>query len=139
MALETTVERVEARVPVTIVDLDGELDGTNYREVIDTVAGVYAEGGRHLLLDLTDLEFISSAGLVALHASLRLMQGEPPPDPEFGYAALRAINEEVDRGETQTNVQLCGTQEGVQKVLDRTGLAGLFPSHPDRAAAIAAF
>jgi anti-anti-sigma factor len=139
MALETTVERVEGRVPVTIVDLDGELDGTNYREVIDMVAGVYADGGRHLLLDLTDLEFISSAGLVALHASLRLMQGEPPPDPEFGYAALRAINEEVDRGETQTNVQLCGTQEGVQKVLDRTGLAALFPSHPDRAAAIAAF
>jgi anti-anti-sigma factor len=139
MAMETTVERVEGRVPVTIVDLDGELDGTNYREVIDMVAGVYADGGRHLLLDLTDLEFISSAGLVALHASLRLMQGEPPPDPEFGYAALRAINEEVDRGETQTNVQLCGTQEGVQKVLDRTGLAALFPSHPDRAAAIAAF
>lgn len=135
MALQTTVE---ASGRVTILALDGELDGTNYRGVIETVQGIYDGGGRHLLLDLTDLSFISSAGLVALHSALRLMQGEELPDPEFGYAALRAINDEVDSGAMQTSVQLCGTQDAVQKVLDRTGLAGLFPSFPDRAAALAA-
>jgi anti-anti-sigma factor len=139
MALQTTVAQAAGRVPVTIVTLDGELDGTNYQHVIDTVQGIYDAGGRHLLLDLTDLSFISSAGLVALHTSLRLMQGDAPPDPEYGYAALRAINEDVDAGATVSNVQVCGTQEGVQKVLDRTGLGGLFPAHADRAAALAAF
>jgi len=76
---------------------------------------------------------------VALHASLRMMQGEPPPDPESGFAALRAINDDVDQGASVANVRMCGTQDAVQKVLDRTGLSGLFPSHPDRASAIAAF
>jgi anti-anti-sigma factor len=139
MALETTVEQADGRVPVTVMTLAGELDGTNYQGVIDTVAGIYAAGGRHLVLDLTDLSFISSAGLVALHTSLRLMQGEPPPDPEYGFAALRAINDDVDKGTAIANVRMCGTQDGVQKVLDRTGLGGLFPSHPDRESAIAAF
>ena len=139
MALQTTVEQAEGRVPLTILTLVGELDGTNFEQVIETVAGIYDGGGRHLLLDLTDLTFISSSGLVALHTSLRLMHGEAPPDPECGWAALRAIGDDVDSGAVQTEVQLCGTQDAVQKVLDRTGLGGLFPTHPDRATGIAAF
>lgn len=139
MVMQSTVEQTEGRVPITIVALDGELDGTTYQGVIDTVQGIYDAGGRYLLLDLTGLTFISSAGLVALHACARLMQGEPPPDPEYGYAALREMGDAVDTGAVQSNVHLCGTQTAVQKVLDRTGLGGLFPSYPDRASAIAAF
>jgi anti-anti-sigma factor len=139
MTLQTTVEQAEGRVPITIVALDGELDGRSYEGVIDTVRGVYEAGGRNVLLDLTDLSFFSSSGLVALHSSLRLMRGEDPADPEHGWSAIRAMGADVERGEPQTTIQVCGTQDGVQKVLDRTGLGGLFPSHSDRASAIAAF
>jgi anti-anti-sigma factor len=139
MALQTTVEQAEGQVPIAIVALDGELDATSYEGVIETVHDIYKAGGRNLLLDLTNLSFISSSGLVALHTSLRLMRGEPPPEPESGWASLRAIGEEVGSGAAQANVRLCGTQDGIQKVLDRTGLGGLFPSYPDRATAIAAF
>lgn len=139
MALQTTVEQVEGRVPITIVALDGELDASSYEGVIDTVRGIYDAGGRHLLMDLTNLAFISSSGLVAMHSSLRLMRGEAPPDPEQGWSALRAISGDVEGGALQTAFQLCGARDAVQKVLDRTGLGGLIPSHPDRATAIAAF
>jgi anti-anti-sigma factor len=139
MALQTTVDQAEGRVPITVLTLDGELDGSNYQHVIDTVTGLYDGGARHLVLDLSDLTFISSAGLVALHTILRQMQGVGPVDPDYGYAALRAINDDVDNNAVQTAVHLCGTQDAVQKVLDRTGLGGLFPTHPDRATAIAAF
>ena len=30
MALQITTERVEGRVPITVVGLDGELDASNY-------------------------------------------------------------------------------------------------------------
>ena len=139
MALQTTVEQAEGQVPITIVALAGELDATSYEGVIEAVHDLYKAGARNLLLDLTDLTFISSSGLVALHSSLRLMRGEAPPEPETGWASLRAMGEEVGSGQAQTNVRLCGTQDGIQKVLDRTGLGGLFPSYPDRATAIAAF
>jgi anti-anti-sigma factor len=139
MVLQTTVEQAEGPVPVTIVVLDGELDASSYERVIDTVRQAYDAGARNLLMDLTNLTFISSSGLVAMHSSLRLMRGEAPPDPEQGWAALRAIRDDVEDGTVQANFRLCGTQDAVQKVLDRTGLGGLIPSHPDRATALAAF
>jgi anti-anti-sigma factor len=139
MVLRTTVEQAESPVPVTILVLDGELDASSYEHVIDAVRQIYDAGGRRLLMDLSTLAFISSSGLVAMHSSLRLMRGEAPPDPEEGWAALRAIGNEVEDGTAQTSLRLCGTQDAVQKVLDRTGLGGLIPSYPDRATALAAF
>lgn len=139
MALQTTVEQTQGRVPVTILALDGELDASTFEDVIGSIRGIYDGGARHLVLDLTGLEFISSSGLVALYSALRLMRGEAPPDLEHGWAALRAMNDETAVGAAQTNVRLCGTQDDVRKVLERTGLSGLFPSHPDRASAVAAF
>ena len=139
MALQTTVDQAEGLVPVTILALDGELDGTSYERVIDAVHRIYEAGSRRLVMDLTNLQFISSAGLVAMHASMRMMRGEAPPDPEQGWEALRAIRTEVEEGAVQVNLRLCGTQDAVQKVLDRTGLGPLIPSYPDRASALAAF
>ena len=139
MALQTTVERAEGSVPVTILTLEGELDGSNFEGVIDSVRVIYDGGARSLLLDLHGLSFISSSGLVALHSALRLMRGEAPPDLEHGWSAMRAIGSEVEGGTVQTNIRLCGTQEAIQKVLDRTGLGGLFMSYPDRESALAAF
>src|SRR3954469_19590106 len=139
MALQTTVEQVEGPTPVTVVALDGELDGATYEGVIDTIRGLYAAGTRKLLLDLSDLSFISSSGLVAIHSAMRLMRGEAPPDTEQGWEALRAIRDEVDDGRAHTSLRVCGTQDAVQKVLDRTGLGPLIPTYPDRATALADF
>ena len=84
MALETSVEQASGRVPITVVALDGELDASNFTALIEQVRGLYDAGTRHLLLDLTGLRFMASSGLVALHSIVRLMHGEPPPDPEAG-------------------------------------------------------
>ena len=139
MALETTVEQASGRVPITVLTLDGELDASNFTELIEQVRRLYDAGTRHLLLDLTDLRFMASSGLVALHSIVRLMHGEPPPDPEAGWGALHALGSDVAEGSTQTEVQLCGAQPAVERVLARTGLTRLFLAHPDRATAVAAF
>ena len=68
------------------------------------------------------------------------MRGEAPPDPEQGWARPARDRERGrDGGSQRANLRLCGTQDAVQKVLDRTGLGGLIPSYPDRATALAAF
>jgi anti-anti-sigma factor len=139
MAMQTTVERVEGRVPVTVMALSGELDASNYLRLVEDVRPLYAAGARHLLLDLSDLTFIASSGLVALYSIVTLMQGEEPPDPEYGWGALHAMGRGVEEGGVQTAVRLCGVQPAVGDVLQRTGLDGLFHSHPDRESALAAF
>jgi anti-anti-sigma factor len=139
MALQTTVEQVDGPTPVTVVALDGELDGATFEGVIDRIRGLYAAGTRKLLLDLRGVTFISSSGLVAIHSAMRIMRGETPPDTEQGWGALHAIEDEVEAGQTQTGLRLAGTQDAVQKVLDRTGLGPLIPSYPDRESALAGF
>lgn len=139
MALETTIEQAVGRVPVTVVALKGELDASNFGELIETARRLYDSGTRHLLLDLTDLRFMASSGLVALHSILRLIHGEPPPDPEAGWGALHTLGLDVSAGTIQGEVQLCAPQPAVERVLTRTGLSRLFLIHPDRATAIAAF
>jgi anti-anti-sigma factor len=138
MALQTTVERVEGRVPITVLALDGELDASNFERVIEEVRGLYAAGDRTLLLDLSGLTFMASSGLVALHGIVLVMHGEEPPDLEGGWSAFHALTNAVEGGERQAEVQLCGAQPAVTRVLERTGLDRLFVSHPDRATAIAA-
>ena len=136
MALETTVEQVDGRVPITVIALDGELDASNFESLVDTVRGLYDGGSRQLLLDLTGLRFMASSGLVALHSIVRIMHGEPPLDTEAGWGALHAVGADDDGN--QTEVQLCGAQPAVAARAHPTGLDRLFPVHPDRATAIAA-
>lgn len=138
MTLQTTVEQVEGRVPITVVSLDGELDASNYERLIDDVRGLYDAGARQLLLDLSGLTFMASSGLVALYSIVEVMRGEEPPDPESGWSAFHALGTAVDDEGGQTEVQLCAAQPAVERVLQRTGLDRLFISHPDRASAIAA-
>jgi anti-anti-sigma regulatory factor len=139
MAMLTRVERVDAGVPVTVMALDGELDASNYLRLVDDVREQYDAGTRNLVLDLTDLSFIASSGLVALFSVVRVMNGEEPPDPEYGWRAFHEVSRGVEEGEVQTAVQLCGAQPSVTEVLERTGLDRLFRSHPDRETALAAF
>jgi anti-anti-sigma factor len=139
MAMQTTVERIDGPVPVTIMTLAGELDASNYLRLVDDVRPIYASGARHLLLDLTDLTFISSSGLVSLFSILKVMQGQEPPDPEYGWSALHEMERGAEEGGQQNAVRLAGMRPEVAGVLQRTGLDALFPSHPDRESALAAF
>lgn len=67
------------------------------------------------------------------------MHGETPADPDAGWDAIHSLGLHVSAGSTQTDVQLCGPQPAVERVLSRTGLTRLFITHLDRATAIAAF
>ena len=136
--MNLTVEQAQGRVPVTILSLQGDLDASNYQQIIARGRELYAAGTRHLLLDMSGSSFMSSSGLVALHSLALLMRGESPPDPEAGWRAIRAVGEEVSEGQP-ANVKLLKPQPQVDRVLERSGLKQFFEVHTDREAAIAAF
>jgi anti-anti-sigma factor len=139
MALTTSTETVEgAVVPITVVTLEGELDASNFERFVDEVRALYSGGARQLLIDLSGLTFLASSGLVALHSIVLVMRGEEPSDPESGWDAFHALGRAVSSDTPQSEVQLCGPQPAVERVLERTGLNRLFVVHPDRASAIAA-
>ena len=137
MVLETSVERVEARVPVTVIALVGELDASTYEHLIEDVRGLYQDGARKVVLDLSGLTYMASSGLIALHSIVQVMHGEQPPDVEGGWSAFHALGNAVEGGK-QDDVLLAGAQPAVTRVLERTGVDQLFSSYPDRASAVAA-
>jgi anti-anti-sigma regulatory factor len=138
--MDITVDQAQGNVPVTVMKLDGELEAKNYTDVIERGKEVYDSGARDLLLDLSDLSFMSSSGLVALHSLVLLMRGEEPDDPEAGWSALHAIAEEVESGaQPEAHFKLLSPQPRVDKTLEITGFRKLFEIYTDREEAIASF
>jgi anti-anti-sigma regulatory factor len=121
-----------------ILDLNGELDASNYLDVIARVRQLYHEGIRQLVIDLSDVTFLSSSGLVALHSAALIMRGEQPPDPELGWSAFHAIASDVDRG-FETCCKLASAQGRVRKALEMTGFTSFLEMFDDVALAVGSF
>jgi anti-anti-sigma factor len=136
MALSIQVEQLAGTPAVAVVDLDGELDASNFEQVIAAVRDAYAAGARGLVLDLEGLAFMASSGLFALHAAVRIMRGETPPDPEAGWGALHEMA--GDHDVAARNVRLAAVQGPIARVLERTHMTELVGVDGSRSAAIAA-
>jgi len=132
------VSQEQGSAPITILRLEGKLDGQNYQELIARAKELYAAGTRNLLLDLGALTYISSAGIVALHTIALLLRGETPPDPEQGWSSVRPSESAREVG-FQKNIKLLNVHPEVNSVLDMVGLTAFFESFTDREAALRSF
>jgi len=135
MNFETTFS--SASVPVTILTTHGDIDGSNYRELIGVVQKLYQDGTRNLLLDLGDTAFVSSAGLVALHSIALMLNGGRPLDVEDGWDALHAMGEGL--GAPQKHLKLLNVQTRVDRTLSISGMKSFYEIFNDRDAALASF
>jgi len=131
--MDITTDRPSA--DVAVIALDGELDGSNFERVIDAGREARDGGARRIVLDLSGLTYMGSSGLVAIHSVALLLRGQEPTSPEDGWQALHDLG---SPGDAESGVVLAGPQPSVERVLDRSGMLGLFPVHPDRASAVAA-
>jgi anti-anti-sigma regulatory factor len=136
--MDIIVTKAEGRVPVTIMKLQGELDASNYLDPVARAQEEYRAGARDLLLELSDLSFMASSGLVALHSIALIMRGEEPPDPEHGWGAFRALAKDKEGG-YELHCKLCNPQPSVAKTLEMTGFSTFLEVHSDPEVAIASF
>jgi anti-anti-sigma factor len=123
--MNISVSQAQGNVPVTVLKLDGQLDGQNYQELISKAQELYNAGARDFLLDLSDLSYISSAGLVALHSVALLARGEQMPDTEGGWSAYRSMGRSAEAG-MQKHVKLLNPRSEVMNVLDMVGFGNVF-------------
>jgi anti-anti-sigma regulatory factor len=128
----------QGRLPVTILQLTGQLDGSNYMQLIEEGKRAYLSGVQNLLIDLSRLTFMSSAGIAAIHKVALTFRGMPMAEEESGWASYHAIDR--DRGtEVQSHVKLLSPQADVAKTLEITGFGSLFEIHSDLDTAVASF
>lgn len=134
--MNTTVDRVAA--DTAVLALEGELDASNFQDLIAQGQGLYGEGVRTLVLDLSGLTYMASSGIVALHSLALVFRGQQPHDPEAGWDAFHAVRADTETGTTVEQLRLAAPTPAIDSVLERTGLKRILPIYADREAALAA-
>ena len=86
--LTITTSQIQGDVSVTVFHLEGHLHGATEKELVDRARQAYEDGVRYLLLEISELEVLASAGLRAIQVIFKLFT--PPDDLE----AMREHGEE---------------------------------------------
>ena len=136
--MNISVSQAQGKVPVSVIKLDGQLDGQNFQELISKAQELFRAGERDFLLDLSDLAYISSAGLVALHSVALLTRGEELPDMEGGWSAYRSMGRSSEAG-IQKHVKLLNPRSEIMGVFDMVGFSHVFEIFTDREEALNSF
>ncbi len=123
---------------VAIVQVAGQLDGQSYQDLILKAQEIIGEGAKNILLDMSELTYISSAGLVALHTISMLLRGEKTPGSDEGWSAIKSMDRTRDGG-VQKNLKLLNPPPQVVNVLDMVGFSEFFEVFTDKQKAIESF
>jgi anti-anti-sigma regulatory factor len=136
--MDMIIKEAQGRVPVTILGLKGDLDASNFQEVIKKADDIFSLGGCNLLLDMSQLKFLSSSGIVALHSIALIMRGERPHDLDNGWSSFHAVREDNGSGK-QEHVKLLNPTPKIQETLHKTGMDAFFEIFYDWNTALASF
>lgn len=135
--MDITVSHERGSVPVAVLKLNGHLDGQTYQDLIAKAQQIAGEGVRNILLDLSDLTYISSAGLVALHTIALLLQGKAPLESGQGLPPPKVM--EALKGGAQMPIRLLNPRPEVISVLDMAGFSAFFEVFTDKQKALESF
>ena len=135
--MEITISQPEGDIPVTVMGLQGAMDG---KTLVAEAQKLYDAGTRNLLLDMTELTFISSFGLSALHHIALVYRGEDQPIFKEDRAAMQAMRVEGKSGfQVHEHVKLLNPSEAIQDVLDIVGFKAFFEIYTDLDEAVTSF
>jgi anti-anti-sigma factor len=132
--MDIVVSHQEGRVPVTVFHVTGQITEESYEQLQKQGEAAFQAGMRNLLLDLTDVSFISSSGLRVIHRLYMLLRTE----------ALEDSDEVVRRGLKDGSYQsahfkLLKPSAAVLRTLEYAGFDMFLQVHTDLEKAIASF
>ena len=120
ITLKITQEQVQGIGPVTVFRLRGWLDAQGEESLLAAARDTYDAGSRFLLLDLSEVGTLTSAGMRAMQKVYKLYT---PADEHFKVA----------------RVKLCNAPPQVYHVLGVTGFLQNIPNYENEQAAIDSF
>jgi anti-anti-sigma factor len=118
--LRISTEELQADLPVTVFHLRGWLDAQSEEQLLEAARNAYDGGARYLLIDMSDLDTLTSAGMRALQ---KVYQIFTPREDQFKLAHLK----------------LCNAPPQIYNVLGITGFLQNIPMYESQDAAIHSF
>ena len=132
--MQLKVSTENARVPVTVVHVEGNIDSASYEAFLSGVEEAINAGARHVLIDLSKVPFVSSAGLRALNILLNRLRALTPDvtDEEM----RRGIN---DGSYKSPHLKLLNPSRETTTTLDSSGFSMFIQEFHDLPTALASF
>ena len=132
--MNISVTQEQARVPVTVLQVVGKTDSASADEFEKKVMEVIDAGARYLVLDLSKIPYMSSAGLRVLQEVFNKLRSLS--DGKDDKEMYRQIN---DGSFKSPHLKLLKPTKEVMEVLKMSGFDMLVPIEKDLQTAIASF
>ncbi len=87
--LKINISREEGEKAVTVLRLNGSLDANTQGELEAKAKAAIDSGAQYLLLDMSAVDYLGSAGMRGIHAITNLLS---PDDPSMRSSYLKVVN-----------------------------------------------
>lgn len=119
-----------ALVPITVFQIHGDIDVNTGQMVEEKARQAYEQGMRYLLLDLSEVDYISSAGLRVIHMIYKMLRQAPQEKVSKGI---------LDGSYRACHLKLLNPCPEVDAALKMTGFDMYLDVFSDRQQALEAF
>jgi anti-anti-sigma regulatory factor len=131
--MEIIVTTEQGKELIALMKLRGEINASNFMEIMDKAQEIYGNPARSLIIDLSEVPSISSAGHVAIHKIALIYSGVPQDveedeNPDFTHSAL-----------ARKHIRLLAPQPAVDESLTRAGMKLFFKVYNDLESAVKSF
>ncbi len=132
--MDVDIIQEQGRVPVTIFQLKGDLNAATYEQFQNRAHEAIQGGSRYLLIDLSGVRYISSAGMRALNQIFNWLGADATPEGE------RALNAGIKAGTFRSHhLKLLNPTPNVLAALKTAGFDMFLEIHKNRKEAVASF
>jgi len=107
---KVTSEQKQASVPVTVLHISGWLDSQSEDQLIESARDAHDAGSRYLLIEMSGLDTLTSAGMRALQKVYQLYL-------------------QKDENPRMTHLKLCDAPAQIHSVLEITGFLQNIPMY----------
>jgi anti-anti-sigma regulatory factor len=121
---------------IAIMQIKGDIDASNFMELVNKAQELYNNPARNLILDLSEVTSVSTTGLVALHKIALVYSGVPQNvDPD----AQEVRPDFTHSSNARKFVKLLNPRPEVDKALEKAGMKLFFKVFKDLESAIQSF
>lgn len=132
--MDIDVTEQQGRVPITVIKVKGNVDASTYEAFQAVAESEFDKGARYVLLDLTEVAYISSAGFRAVSQIFKLLRSQ------LSTAAQAQMSQGLRDGSYKApNLKLLGPNPRVLEALKLAGFDTFLEIHDNLEKAVGSF
>ena len=134
--MDIKISTEQARVPITILRVDGDIDSSTYDDFLSQAQNLIKEGTRYMLIDLAHVPYVSSAGLRSIYTIFKDLRAV---HPEENLSEEQMEKDAGVRTYKSPHLKLLNLSDAVRGVFQMGGFDRYIEIFTDREKALASF